>query len=97
VNLAILYSTVIGNDSQDFSWLNRPVLHLGNVSGLADGGWSLRLLSDRAGIERTLFDQFRPIRRWFYWSVVKAFIGFLVSAKGELVSWLSPVIGRVSG
>jgi hypothetical protein len=36
VDLAILYSAVIGADSQDFSWLNRTVLHLGNVSGLAE-------------------------------------------------------------
>jgi hypothetical protein len=61
VNLAILYSTVIGDDSQDFSWLNRTVLHLGNVSSLDEGGWSLRLLSDSAGIERSLFDEFHPV------------------------------------
>jgi hypothetical protein len=60
VDLAILYSTAIEDDSQDFSWLNRTVLHLGNVSGFADGGWLLRLLS--SGIKRSLFDQFIPIR-----------------------------------
>jgi hypothetical protein len=77
VGLAILYSPVIGDDSQDFSWLNRPVLHLGNVGGLADGGWSLRLLSDSAGIERSLFDQLNPVR------------SLIVSVRGEGFYWIS--------
>jgi hypothetical protein len=56
VVFAIFYSSVIGDDSRDFSWLNRTFLHLVNVGDLADGGWSFRLL------ERSYFDHFIPAR-----------------------------------
>jgi hypothetical protein len=84
VDFAILYSTVIGDNSQDFSWLNRTFVHLVNVDDLADGGWSFRLL------ERSYFDHFIPARSLVFSVPGEGFYLITGEREGRIGSLVEP-------